>query len=87
MESGFMWLPAFLWRANKTWRGVRSEVPWVKRPPADIIRDHVRFTVQPIDEPPEHINAVGATRAIHVGCPMCNRSPTNGCWFRLLRPT
>ena len=38
IESGFAWLPAFLWRANKTWRGVRGEVPWVKRPPADIVR-------------------------------------------------
>ncbi|HVG51682.1 MAG TPA: amidohydrolase family protein [Xanthobacteraceae bacterium] len=53
MESGFMWLPPFLWRANKTWRGVRAEVPWVKQPPGDIIRDHVRLTVQPIDAPPE----------------------------------
>ena len=23
IESGFTWLPAFMWRANKTWRGVR----------------------------------------------------------------
>jgi predicted TIM-barrel fold metal-dependent hydrolase len=53
MESGFVWLPAFLWRANKTWRGVHGEVPWVKKPPADIVREHVRFTVQPIDEPPD----------------------------------
>ena len=53
MESGFMWLPAFLWRANKTWRGVRSEVPWVKKPPADIVRENIRFTIQPIDEPPD----------------------------------
>ena len=53
MESGFMWLPPFLWRANKTWRGLRSEVPWVKKPPADIIREHVRFTIQPIDAPPD----------------------------------
>jgi len=53
MESGFSWLPVFLWRANKTWRGVRSEIPWVKKPPADIIRHHVRITVQPIDEPPD----------------------------------
>jgi predicted TIM-barrel fold metal-dependent hydrolase len=52
MEAGFVWLPPFLWRANKTWRGVRAEVPWVKKPPAEIVRDHVRFTVQPIDEPP-----------------------------------
>jgi predicted TIM-barrel fold metal-dependent hydrolase len=31
---------------------VRPEVPWVDRPPADIIREHVRFTLQPIDAPP-----------------------------------
>jgi hypothetical protein len=52
MEAGFMWLPAFLWRANKTWRGTRAETPWVKRPPAEIFREHVRVTIQPIDEPP-----------------------------------
>jgi uncharacterized protein len=53
MEAGFVWLPAFMWRANKTWRGVRSEVPWVKRPPADLVRHHVRFTLQPVDDPPD----------------------------------
>ena len=42
MESGVSWLPAFMWRANKTWRGVRVEVPWVEREPAAIIRDHIR---------------------------------------------
>ena len=42
MESGVSWLPAFMWRANKTWKGVRVEVPWVDREPADIMRDHVR---------------------------------------------
>ena len=52
MESGISWLPAFMWRANKTWKGVRVEVPWVDRPPADIMRDHVRLTTQPFDGPP-----------------------------------
>ena len=33
IEAGFTWLPNFLWRANRTWRGVRAEVPWVDRPP------------------------------------------------------
>jgi len=51
IESGFTWLPTLLWRINKTWRGVRAEVPWLDRPPADIIRDHVRFTLQPVDAP------------------------------------
>jgi predicted TIM-barrel fold metal-dependent hydrolase len=51
VESGFTWLPAFAWKFNKTWRGVRMEVPWVAKPPFDIIRDHVRFTLQPVDAP------------------------------------
>ena len=28
IESGVTWLPGFLWRAIKTWRGVRAEAPW-----------------------------------------------------------
>jgi predicted TIM-barrel fold metal-dependent hydrolase len=51
MESGVSWLPAFMWRANKTWRGVRVEVPWVEREPASIIRDNFRVTMQPFDAP------------------------------------
>jgi predicted TIM-barrel fold metal-dependent hydrolase len=53
MESGVSWLPAFMWRANKTWRGVRVEVPWIDREPASIMRDHIRLTTQPFDSPPD----------------------------------
>jgi uncharacterized protein len=53
LESGVSWLPAFLWRANKTWRGVRSETPWVKEPPSAYVRRHVRLTIQPLDAPPD----------------------------------
>ncbi len=52
MESGVTWLPACLWRMNKTWRGVRAEVPWLDRTPAEFIHAHVRLTLQPFDEPP-----------------------------------
>jgi predicted TIM-barrel fold metal-dependent hydrolase len=52
LESGFAWLPTLLWRTNKTWRGTRQETPWINRPPADIIRERVRFTLQPVDTPP-----------------------------------
>ena len=51
IESGVTWLAPFLWRLSKFWRGVRSEVPWVDRPPTDIAREHIRLTVQPIDGP------------------------------------
>jgi hypothetical protein len=52
-ESGLTWLSGFIWRADKTWKGVRAEVPWLTRAPSAILRDHVRFTVQPIDAPDE----------------------------------
>lgn len=51
LESGVTWLPAFAWRLNKFWFGLRSEVPWVQAPPIEIIRNHVRLTVQPLDGP------------------------------------
>ncbi len=51
MESGVTWLPAFLWRFGKFWRGLRTEVPWVDRAPWEIVRDHFRFTMQPFDAP------------------------------------
>ncbi|WP_439578620.1 amidohydrolase family protein [Elioraea sp.] len=51
LESGVTWLPGFLWRFSKFWKGIRAEVPWVDRSPAAIVRDHVRLTVQPFDAP------------------------------------
>lgn len=51
LESGVTWLPAFLWRFGKFWKGLQFEAPWVNRPPAEIIREHVHLTVQPFDAP------------------------------------
>lgn len=52
-ESGFTWLPGYLWRLTKYWQALRIEIPWVDRSPADIVRTNVRFTLQPFDAPPE----------------------------------
>ena len=51
IESGVTWLPGYMWRLSKFWRGLRFEVPWVDRPPLEILRDHVRLTIQPFDAP------------------------------------
>ena len=51
LESGVSWLPVTMWRTDKTWRGARTEVPWVDRWPSDIIRDHLRFSIAPFDAP------------------------------------
>jgi predicted TIM-barrel fold metal-dependent hydrolase len=51
IESGVTWVPAFLWRMSKFWRGLRTEIPWIDRSPSEIFRDHFRLTVQPFDAP------------------------------------
>ena len=53
MESGVTWLPGFVWRVDKFWRAMRREAPWVDRPPFEIVREHVRLTIQPFDAPPD----------------------------------
>ena len=53
LEAGFTWLPSFMWRFDKEWRNLRRLVPWVKRRPSDYIKEHVRFTLQPLDAPPD----------------------------------
>ena len=67
IESGVSWLPGYFWRSTKTWRGVRSEVPWVKRPPAEIVREHVRVTIQPFDAPQDDPETVAAL-VRQIGC-------------------
>jgi uncharacterized protein len=51
--SGVTWLAPLAWRLDKSWKGVRREVPWVDRPPSEAIRRCVRLTVRPFDAPPE----------------------------------
>jgi hypothetical protein len=55
IESGFTWLPSVMWRFDKNWKGLRREVPWVDRPPSQIIQEHLRLTLQPIDAPSDPI--------------------------------
>jgi predicted TIM-barrel fold metal-dependent hydrolase len=61
LESGWTWLPAHLWRLTKYWRGLRMEVPWVDRPPDEIVRSNIRLSLQPTDAPP---TAAGLARII-----------------------
>lgn len=53
VESGVSWILPLLWRMDNHWRVLRSEVPWVKRPPSDYVRERVRMTTQPFEEPPD----------------------------------
>lgn len=60
IEGGFGWLPSTVWRLDRQWQRFRSEVPHVRRPPSDYVREHFWFTTQPIEEPekPEYLRDI-----------------------------
>jgi uncharacterized protein len=51
LESGVTWLPSWMWRIEKEWKGLRREIPWSRRLPSETIREHMRLTLPPIDAP------------------------------------
>lgn len=51
VEYGFVWPVPLMLRMDRLWRGLRHEVPWVKKSPTDYVAEHVWFTTQPIEEP------------------------------------
>ena len=60
VEGGFGWVPAWTWRLDKQWARMRDEVPHLKRPPSEYIRQNLWFTSQPVEEPenPEDIRSI-----------------------------
>jgi predicted TIM-barrel fold metal-dependent hydrolase len=51
IEGGFSWVAPLMWRMDLDWKGLRHQTPWVKRLPSEYLRDHMRFSSQPMEEP------------------------------------
>ncbi|MBI4504642.1 MAG: amidohydrolase [Chloroflexi bacterium] len=70
IEGGVSWAAPLLWRLDRHWRELRSEVPALRRRPSDYVRESVHFSTQPIEEPREakHLDRVlewlGAERTL-----------------------
>jgi predicted TIM-barrel fold metal-dependent hydrolase len=47
VECGFTWLPSMLWRMDREWKGVWTEIPWVKERPSHYVRQNMRATIEP----------------------------------------
>jgi predicted TIM-barrel fold metal-dependent hydrolase len=70
LETGMAWLPAYLWRFDKNYKGLRSECPWLKELPSEYVRRFFRFGSQgvgPADPPAELwrlLRSVGAEKLL-----------------------
>lgn len=50
IEGGFSWLPHVMWRADREYKSLRQEVPWLTKFPSQYIHDHFRFATQPVED-------------------------------------
>jgi predicted TIM-barrel fold metal-dependent hydrolase len=55
LESGFAWIGSAMWRLDKEWKGLRRDIPWVRQPPSETIRERLKVSTRPLDAGPmEH---------------------------------
>jgi predicted TIM-barrel fold metal-dependent hydrolase len=50
-EGGVAWCAPLMWRLDAEYKALRDEVPWLTRRPSEYLRDHVRFSSQPLEVP------------------------------------
>lgn len=53
VEAGMLWVAPYLWRLDQDWKALRHQTPWVKEPPSEYYRKHVKVTSQPLEQPPK----------------------------------
>lgn len=62
--GGVGWIPAFLWRYDASWKGVRREIPWARRLPTDYFREHIFVTTGSLEVGPDPAILGGALETI-----------------------
>lgn len=51
VEGGIAWLPHLLWRMDAEFKALRQQAAFLKRMPSGYVRENIRLTTQPIEEP------------------------------------
>ena len=64
IESGVSWVPWLFWQLDRMYEIYRRESSWVRRLPTEYLRDHIRLSTQPLEDPPRHEQLVRVFEAI-----------------------
>lgn len=67
VEVDTWWIPGLLWHFDADWKAVREYTPWVKRPPSEYFREHIRVGTQPLQLPAGKRNAAAFLQWMHAG--------------------
>ena len=51
IELAFSWIPALLWRLDRSWQLLRDQLPEDRPLPSALVRKHFWMTTQPMDQP------------------------------------
>jgi hypothetical protein len=65
VEGGFGWVPDAMWKPDRNCNSTRDDLPWLRKPPSEYLIDHIRFTTQPLPEPPTTEMLVNMLDMIH----------------------
>jgi predicted TIM-barrel fold metal-dependent hydrolase len=52
LGGGATWVPAFLWRLNYIFQLNRHDAPWLRKPPSEYFREHVRVSTYSLETAP-----------------------------------
>jgi predicted TIM-barrel fold metal-dependent hydrolase len=66
VEAGSAWIPSLLWRFDVEYKGLRREVPWLKRLPSEYFAEHVWVSTQPLEMSPKREHVIELLRTMRL---------------------
>ena len=51
IEVQQFWAVSVMWHMDSDWKSIGYQTPWVKKPPSEYFREHIRIGTQPMHEP------------------------------------